>query len=69
LGNNAAKPHTPFSSIIAEIGDDGFIALVSALEQNTSLLQLVCAITIAAIISVSGPFSARVYLRSKLATI
>jgi hypothetical protein len=40
LRNNALPNLTHLSLSNNEIGDDGFIALVSALEQNTSLLQL-----------------------------
>jgi Ran GTPase-activating protein (RanGAP) involved in mRNA processing and transport len=40
LGNNALSNLTRLSLYQCRIGDDGFIALVSALEQNTSLLQL-----------------------------
>jgi Leucine-rich repeat (LRR) protein len=40
LGNNALPNLTHLSLSRCGIGDDGFIALVSALEQNTSLLQL-----------------------------
>jgi hypothetical protein len=40
LGNNALPNLTRLSLSYCGIGDDGFIALVSALEQNTSLLQL-----------------------------
>jgi Ran GTPase-activating protein (RanGAP) involved in mRNA processing and transport len=40
LGNNALANLTRLSLFNCGIGDDGFIALVSALEQNTSLLQL-----------------------------
>jgi Ran GTPase-activating protein (RanGAP) involved in mRNA processing and transport len=40
LGNNALPNLTRLSFSNCGIGDDGFIALVSALEQNTSLLQL-----------------------------
>jgi Ran GTPase-activating protein (RanGAP) involved in mRNA processing and transport len=40
LGNNALPNLTSLSLYYCSIGDDGFIALVSALEQNTSLLQL-----------------------------
>jgi Ran GTPase-activating protein (RanGAP) involved in mRNA processing and transport len=40
LGNNALVNLTRLSLFICDIGDDGFIALVSALEQNTSLLHL-----------------------------
>jgi Ran GTPase-activating protein (RanGAP) involved in mRNA processing and transport len=40
LGNNALPNLTRLSLYICGIGNDGFIALVSALEQNTSLLQL-----------------------------
>jgi Ran GTPase-activating protein (RanGAP) involved in mRNA processing and transport len=40
LGNNALPNLTRLSLSHCGIGDDGFIALVSALEQNTSLLQL-----------------------------
>jgi Ran GTPase-activating protein (RanGAP) involved in mRNA processing and transport len=40
LGNNALPNLTRLSLFNCDIGDDGFIALVSALEQNTSLLQL-----------------------------
>jgi hypothetical protein len=39
LGNNALPNLTRLSSL-GTFGDDGFIALVSALEQNTSLLYL-----------------------------
>jgi hypothetical protein len=39
LGQRVTKPHTPFSSQCG-IGDDGFIALVSALEQNTVAIYL-----------------------------
>jgi hypothetical protein len=40
LGNNALPNLTRLSLSNRGIGDDGFLALVSALEQNTSLLQL-----------------------------
>jgi hypothetical protein len=40
LGNNALRNITRLSLSQCGIGDDGFIALMSALEQNTSLLQL-----------------------------
>jgi hypothetical protein len=40
LGNNALANLTRLSLFTCGIGDDGFIALVSALEQKTSLLQL-----------------------------
>jgi Ran GTPase-activating protein (RanGAP) involved in mRNA processing and transport len=40
LGNNALPNLTSLSLFRCGIGDDGMIALVSALEQNTSLLQL-----------------------------
>jgi hypothetical protein len=40
LGNNALPNLARLSLSQCGIGDDGFIALVSALEQNTSLLQL-----------------------------
>jgi Leucine-rich repeat (LRR) protein len=40
LGNNALPYLTHLSLDSCGIDDDGFIALVSALEQNTSLLQL-----------------------------
>jgi hypothetical protein len=40
LGNNALPNLTRLSLSYCGIGDDGFIALVSVLEQNTSLLQL-----------------------------
>jgi hypothetical protein len=40
LGNNALQNLTRLSLFRCVIGDDGFIALVSALEQNTSLLHL-----------------------------
>jgi hypothetical protein len=40
LINNALPNLTRLSLYCCGIGDDGFIALVSALEQNTSLLQL-----------------------------
>jgi hypothetical protein len=40
LGNNALPNLTQLSLCDCGIDDDGFIALVSALEQNTSLLQL-----------------------------
>jgi Ran GTPase-activating protein (RanGAP) involved in mRNA processing and transport len=40
LGNNALANLTRLSLSICGISDDGFIALVSALEQNTSLLHL-----------------------------
>jgi Ran GTPase-activating protein (RanGAP) involved in mRNA processing and transport len=40
LGNNALPNLTRLSLSSCGIGDDGFIALVSALEQNTSLLHL-----------------------------
>jgi Ran GTPase-activating protein (RanGAP) involved in mRNA processing and transport len=40
LGNNALPNLTRLYLSYCGIGDDGFIALVSALEQNTSLLQL-----------------------------
>jgi Ran GTPase-activating protein (RanGAP) involved in mRNA processing and transport len=40
LGGNALPNLTHLSLFACGIGDDGFIALVSALEQNTSLLRL-----------------------------
>jgi hypothetical protein len=40
LGNNALPNLTRLSLFECRIGDDGFIALMSALEQNTTLLQL-----------------------------
>jgi hypothetical protein len=40
LGHNALPNLTHLSLSFCGIGDDGFIALVSALEQNTSLLHL-----------------------------
>jgi hypothetical protein len=40
LGNNALPTLTSLSLYCCGIGEDGFIALVSALEQNTSLLHL-----------------------------
>jgi Ran GTPase-activating protein (RanGAP) involved in mRNA processing and transport len=40
LGSNALPNLTRLSLSYCRIGEDGFIALVSALEQNTSLLQL-----------------------------
>jgi Ran GTPase-activating protein (RanGAP) involved in mRNA processing and transport len=40
LGNNALPNLTCLSLYSCGIGDDGFIALMSALEQNTSLLHL-----------------------------
>jgi Ran GTPase-activating protein (RanGAP) involved in mRNA processing and transport len=40
LGNNALPNLTRLSLSRCGIGDDGFIALLSALEQNTSLVQL-----------------------------
>jgi hypothetical protein len=40
LGNNALPNLTRLSLSRCGIGDDGFIALVSALEKNTSLLEL-----------------------------
>jgi hypothetical protein len=40
LGNNALPNLTRLSLFDCDIGDDGIIALVSALEQNTSLLHL-----------------------------
>jgi hypothetical protein len=40
LGNNALPKLTRLSVLNCRLGDDGFIALVSALEQNTSLLHL-----------------------------
>jgi Ran GTPase-activating protein (RanGAP) involved in mRNA processing and transport len=40
LGNNALPNLTRLSLSRCGIGDDGFIALLSALEQNTSLLHL-----------------------------
>jgi hypothetical protein len=40
LGNNALPNLTRLSLYLCIIGDDGFMALVSALEQNTSLLYL-----------------------------
>jgi Ran GTPase-activating protein (RanGAP) involved in mRNA processing and transport len=40
LGNNALPKLTRISLIGCRIGDDGFMALVSALQQNTSLLHL-----------------------------
>jgi Leucine-rich repeat (LRR) protein len=54
LGNNALPNLTRLSLHHCGIGDDGFIALVSALEQNTSLLQLdLC--------STHGGFSGRAF--------
>jgi hypothetical protein len=40
LGNNALPNLTRLSLWDCDIGDDGFITLISAQEQNTSLLQL-----------------------------
>jgi Ran GTPase-activating protein (RanGAP) involved in mRNA processing and transport len=40
LGNNVLSKLTRLSISYCGIGDDGFMALVSALEQNTSLLHL-----------------------------
>jgi Ran GTPase-activating protein (RanGAP) involved in mRNA processing and transport len=40
LGRNALPNLTSLSLCSCNIGDDGFIALISALEQNASLLQL-----------------------------
>jgi Leucine-rich repeat (LRR) protein len=40
LGNDALPNLTNLGLRYCDIGDDGFIALLSALEQNTSLLQL-----------------------------
>jgi hypothetical protein len=40
LGNNALSNLTNLSLCNCDIGDDGQITLISALEQNTSLLQL-----------------------------
>jgi Ran GTPase-activating protein (RanGAP) involved in mRNA processing and transport len=40
LGNNALPNLTRLSLYHCGIGDDGFIALVSALEQNTSLIHI-----------------------------
>jgi hypothetical protein len=40
LGNNALPNVTRLSLSYCGIGDDGFIALVSASEQNISLLHL-----------------------------
>jgi hypothetical protein len=40
LGNNALAHLTRLSLSQCGIGDDGFVALMSALEENTSLLQL-----------------------------
>jgi hypothetical protein len=40
LGNNALPNLTRLSLSHCSIDDDGFIALVSALEQNTALLHL-----------------------------
>jgi Ran GTPase-activating protein (RanGAP) involved in mRNA processing and transport len=40
LGNNALANLTRLSLSVLGISDDGFIALISALERNTSLLQL-----------------------------
>jgi hypothetical protein len=40
LGNNALSNLTRLSLSYGDVGDDGFMALVSALEQNTSLLYL-----------------------------
>jgi hypothetical protein len=40
LRTNALPNLTRLSLVQCSIGDDGFIALMSALEQNTSLLQL-----------------------------
>jgi Ran GTPase-activating protein (RanGAP) involved in mRNA processing and transport len=64
LGKNALPNLTRLYLGQCGIGDDGFIALVSALEQNTSLLHLDSCYTH---VSVSGPFwpSPRVYQRSK----
>jgi Ran GTPase-activating protein (RanGAP) involved in mRNA processing and transport len=65
LGNNAIPNLARLSLRNCFIGDDGFIALVSALGQNTSLLHsLICA---KSVVSVSGPFWPwqRVYQRLK----
>jgi hypothetical protein len=40
LGNNALSTLTRLSLSYCDVGDDGFIALVSALERNASLLHL-----------------------------
>jgi hypothetical protein len=40
LGNNALLNLTSLSLCICDIGDDGFMTLMAALEQNASLLQL-----------------------------
>jgi hypothetical protein len=40
LGNNALPNLTRLSLSYCDIGDDGFITLISALEQKTSLLHL-----------------------------
>jgi hypothetical protein len=40
LGNNTLSNLARLSFSYCDVGDDGFIALVSALEQNTSLLHL-----------------------------
>jgi Ran GTPase-activating protein (RanGAP) involved in mRNA processing and transport len=67
LGNNALPNLTCLVLSDCGIGDDGFIALVSALEQNTSLLHLDFRSNNYRMVSMSGPFWPwrRVYQRSK----
>jgi hypothetical protein len=65
LGNNALPNLTRLSLSYCGIGDDGFIALASALEQNTSLLQLnLRSTTMTSVSEPSWPWR-RVYQRSK----
>jgi Ran GTPase-activating protein (RanGAP) involved in mRNA processing and transport len=52
LGNNALPNLTRLSLSYCGIGNDGFMALVSALEQNSSLLHL----DLPTMVSMSGPF-------------
>jgi hypothetical protein len=54
LENDALPNFSRLSVSECDIGDDGFITLVSALEQNTSLLQLD--------LSDDNPFSKRAFL-------
>jgi Ran GTPase-activating protein (RanGAP) involved in mRNA processing and transport len=66
LGNNALPNLTRLSLSGCDIFDDGFITLVSALEQNTSLLYLDFCDEYTGL-KVSGPFRPwrRIYQRSK----
>jgi energy-converting hydrogenase Eha subunit A len=58
LGNNALSNLIDLSLSYCRIGDDGFMALVSAPEQNTSLLQrLICTIPLLSV-NWNGPFLA-----------